>query len=314
MLQANKFQKKKKISSNDIERGLVLDFDLAKFKQPLDLNTKFKIYIENASTFFIAPGKSDNGDSISIPAGENVIKVTRELTKRTESLKEKCLIEKDKSYPEFRLVNLFNQLKITYLQGDCFDLCAFENFCGFSYTDNDFESKTKELLLSKNLFKTCITRASDEGEINSNETIQEKCNKECPLECESFEYKTSHRFLGHYFSQNSNVAESKLKLKVYYPKLGYVLLTKFVKISSTDLFAQLGGVVGVFFSVNIFTFAEILIIFVEVISDYLRKKTYQRKMFDFKLNSIQETNKIEQEKTSRIENNVNIFKIKSVSL
>ena len=44
------------------------------------------------------------------------------------------------------------------------------------------------------------------------------------------------------------------------------------------------------------------------------KKTYQRKMFDFKLNSIQETNKIEQEKTSRIENNVNIFKIKSVSL
>ena len=260
----------RKISSNDIDRGLVINLNLSKFKQQLNFNSKFKIYIENASTIFIAPGKSDNSDSITIPAGENIIKVARELIKRSKTLNENCYNQKESS--NYRLVKLFNSAEKSYLQSDCLDLCVFEKLCGFSYTEGN---QSLDFLLGRKY--ECIAKSNEEGILNSNLSIQEQCNQECPLECESFRYKMSHSYLGHYFSQSSFGAESILKLSVYYPKLEYTLSGKLIKITLEDLISQLGGVLGLFLGVSFFTFVEILIIFLEVLDNFWKRKVFTSK-------------------------------------
>jgi len=287
----------KDVFSNDIDKGLVIHLNLSKFKQPLDHNTKFKIYIENASTLFIAAGKSDNGESITMPAGENIIKVTREIINRSESLNENCYNQKDRTKNKYRLVNVFNDINKTYIQSECLDLCAIEKFCNFSYSiQESFNSKVEEFINSKNF--ECVTKSSDDGAINFNNTIQNECKKECPLECETYIYKTSHSFLGHYFSENSSVTESRVQLSVYYPKLEYTLIKKFTRITFIDLVSQLGGVINLFFSVSLFSLVEILMIFLEVIVNHLKKKTSRRETFELKLNSVQANQNIPHENRS----------------
>jgi len=257
------------ILSNDIDRGLVINLNLSKFKQHLDLNTKFKIYIENASTLFLPYGKSDSGESNTIPAGENVIKVTRELIKRS-SKNEYCYNPIDRSSNKFRFVNIFNAIQKTYLQSDCLDLCIIEKICEFRLEDSD---NFEKFVLSKKY--DCITKSREDALLNLNQTIQEQCSEECPLDCELFSYKTSHIYLGHYFSEKNYGAELRLQLSIYYPKLEYILSTKMTKITWEDLVSQLGGVLGLFLGLSFFTLTEILIIFLEVIVEFF--KTFQSK-------------------------------------
>jgi hypothetical protein len=62
--------------------------------------------------------------------------------------------------------------------------------------------------------------------------------------------------------------------------------------------SQLGGVINLFFSVSLFSLVEILMIFLEVIVNNLKKKTSRRETFELKLNSVQANQNIPHENRS----------------
>ena len=50
-----------------------------------------------------------------------------------------------------------------------------------------------------------------------------------------------------------------------------------IKITLEDLISQLGGVLGLFLGVSFFTFVEILIIFLEVLDNFWKRKVFSSK-------------------------------------
>ena len=81
----------------------------------------------------------------------------------------------------------------------------------------------------------------------------EECSKtSCPLQCkyEEFDYSLS--------SLTNPSSDTYLNLNIYYPSLEYTQITESPKTSPYDLLAQLGGALGMFVSLSVFTLVEIL--------------------------------------------------------
>ena len=107
------------------------------------------------------------------------------------------------------------------------------------------------------------------------------CKKDCPLECESVKYDlqvTSLIFPSEQMYNSMNRSEYLLKesereitfgmssdvylyLNVFYPYLEYTLLIESPKTLPVDLFASIGGSLGLFIGLSIFSFFEILEVF-----------------------------------------------------
>ena len=92
------------------------------------------------------------------------------------------------------------------------------------------------------------------------ESLVDKCNKYCPLECDSSEYTTSYSFhITETLSRNDT-----LKIKAYYKELKYILISQEPKMDIIDLIANIGGLFGLFLGASFLSFIEIFELLFEV--------------------------------------------------
>ena len=205
-----------------------------------------------------------------------------------------CDIDNDssKSFNNNEFFKLFAETNYQYSQSACLDICYQKlsiNIC--NCTDPT----------SLSLYDTANCQGQEQYSCNwevynnftnPNGTEYSYCINLCPLECNQTEYKTTSistvNLIGEYYvdfiKQNKNLsadfvtktldsktaANSVVSINIYYDSLSYDLTTESPAISAIDLFAEIGGQLSLLLGLSLFTFCEIIEIFIEVF--YIKKK------------------------------------------
>jgi len=143
-----------------------------------------------------------------------------------------------------------------YSQQRCYKLCF-----DLDYITNNPCNCTTNVRID-NVWQKCFVEMEKEN-INgctfkykakfNQESLIDKCNKYCPLECDSSEYTTSYSFhITETLSRNDT-----LKFKAYYKELKYILISQEPKMDIIDLIANIGGLFGLFLGASFLSFIEI---------------------------------------------------------
>ena len=138
----------------------------------------------------------------------------------------------------------------TYRQVDCFDLCKQDIFiskCGCFYT---------RYPNMKNQIRPCMSMSDfncfREIEALGNYDLDKCALNSCPLECNSVRYDVTISNL------NSILSSYSLGfIDVFYQSLAYTEITEIPKMVVIDLLGQIGGNLGMFISLSVFSLLEI---------------------------------------------------------
>ena len=92
---------------------------------------------------------------------------------------------------------------------------------------------------------------------------------ECPIECNSVTYSiASHTSL--IFDDDYNLYYDKAEVMIYYETHDYTLIQQVPQISPTNLFGDIGGILGLLIGVSILSIAEIMEFMIELIFAYIK--------------------------------------------
>ena len=139
--------------------------------------------------------------------------------------------------------------------------------------------------------KPCVdqnqTFCLNEVGIEFSNNIKEICASECPLECDYITYETSMSQLDYpnrqHFDglktrnkeyENMSLEEYKrthLRLNIHFKSNDYAEIREFPKTSAIELVSNLGGVLGIFLGLSIFSFVEVFDILLRIVIIVLRK-------------------------------------------
>ena len=236
-----------------------------------------KIYIHNGSILasftdetFIETGKQTN------------IAIKKTFAHKAPSPHSQC-----QDLHEFKsdLTELMKELKVLYRQNDCLKLCLqtiIVNYCGCFYPElPTFDD-------SLPCFNTSQTACFKQKNDYSTDEFRNKCDTQCPLECDSVTYELKATSLDfpteqYYETLKINSKEpfelsyeeykkSHLSLNIYYPNVEYTEISEMPKMTLIDLISNLGGVLGIFLGFSIFSFVEILEILLRVLFIICKRK------------------------------------------
>jgi hypothetical protein len=101
---------------------------------------------------------------------------------------------------------------------------------------------------------------------------REECEKvSCPLECNSVDYDLSVSSLvySNSLSERNSDFSSTVHLIIYYYTLEYTFISESPQTTELGLFASIGGTLGIFISLSLFTVFEIVEILILVINALL---------------------------------------------
>ncbi len=179
---------------------------------------------------------------------------------------------------------IVNDLKRTYRQYDCFNLCRQKIIiekCGCYYPKYPRLDNRTAACLNQTQWE-CIS--DPKNDLNTNN--QKECTVKCPLQCESTTYslqlssawfpaeslsnfwfnktcqKTNFTSLSECYDNwklidYTTYPNLSLALNVFYPYLEYTEITESPKTSWFDLVSQVGGSLGVFLGLSVFHFLEV---------------------------------------------------------
>jgi hypothetical protein len=176
-----------------------------------------------------------------------------------------------------------------YRQKKCFNLClqkliidncrCFSTF--YSIFDYVFTKQIKPCSDSNQ--NKCLNNVG----LNFLNNIEETCASECPLECEYITYETSMSQLDYPNIQHfddlktrnkeyENMSMEKYKkthfrLNIHFKSNEYTEIREMPKTSAIELISNLGGVLGIFLGLSIFSFVEVFEILFRIVIIGLRK-------------------------------------------
>ena len=216
------------------------------------------------------------GDIITAPAGaETNLIVNRNFVTKLEKPYGNCLKDATNSskFGSIYFKHMVSKLDLRYNQEYCLLICE-QNLI------NTQCNCTNELLPT---FKDKLEICENETQILCMAEILDKfgetslvfdCQAECPIECDSIEYKvTSYRALyPNEFYTNAlykhaqakgmnisleNIPKAFAKLNVYYQSMQYTKTVQMISIMPVSLFSNLFSTINFFTGLNIFTAVEI---------------------------------------------------------
>ena len=147
----------------------------------------------------------------------------------------------------------------------------------------------------KNALKKQIKPCSDSNQIKCvtnvtikfSNNIEETCASECPLECEYVTYETSMSQLEYSNRQHFNDLKTRFKeyenmsleeykkthlsLNIHFKSNEYTEIREMPKMTPIELISNLGGVLGIFLGLSIFSFVEVFEILLRIAIIVLRK-------------------------------------------
>jgi hypothetical protein len=248
---------------------LILTLPKNQNKYPTLSGHGFKIYIHNKTLDPMIP------EEINYEVGKDIdVAISKTFTYKTPEPYSEC---KDLTAFTSPLMQVLAGANKTYRQFDCIKLCLQKNiseFCGCYYSK--YLRVLNDVPACLNLSQlNCIYSQQN------NFIPNEECFEQCPLECNIVTYtiqtssvdfpsKSSYENLlnstsfvesfqnysGETFSLDS-IKDYMISLKIYYPFTRYTLITELPKTSWFELFAQIGGSMGMLLGFSIFHFIEL---------------------------------------------------------
>jgi hypothetical protein len=257
----------------------LLNLTTLKSPPPPILGAVFRI--ENSSYLsYTAPN-----DILISPGFQTNIVVKREFNSILPKPYSDC--EYDSNSPKYRhgmdLYNLILNSKYQYTQSFCFMQCLQRVIigkynCSLKFWVSLFNASTCSMDIQIALVYTDTTTLNEEF-------FEKNCLSQCPLECDQASLKTSITFnqLNGYayvekIRNNSNLSmdfvnrpinansarESIAYVNVFYSSLSYASTTETSKINFVSLLASMGGNLGLFLGVSVFSLCEIVEVVVEI--------------------------------------------------
>jgi hypothetical protein len=246
-------------------------------KYPTYHSTGLRIFVHNNSFL------SSSADEILVETGKHSsISIKKTITHKTPMPHSEC-----QDLSQFKS-DLYDYIKLNnaeYRQKDCFEMCLqkmiIEN-CGCFYAwlpvfgfslPPCFKSSQFQCLASK------FNEAIDE--------LESICGPKCPLECNSVTYDLTVSALSFPNRQFYNLLELNasemswekfrrlhLGLDIFFPVKQYTEISETPKITFVDLVSSIGGALGVFLGLSVFSFIEIFEIIFHVLILVLRKREH----------------------------------------
>ena len=207
-------------------------------------------------------------DGVKIKPGDNsYIAVSRTFTRKQPRPYSVCIDLTQYSSKYFDLIIEQNR---TYRQADCFELCFQERVIetcecyDLRFLDINKNSTAPCLNMTQ---WNCITNEYYKYDYTQCALLY------CPLECESMSYGMSVSTLEnpsyHWYldigSPDGSYDQYKsewINFNVFYPTLSYTAISETPKVLLSDLFAQIGGSLGMFVSFSVFSLFEFLEVFI----------------------------------------------------
>jgi len=273
MFNSNASQVKKTKMSGSLYGLLVLLGNLtSQNKYPTSYASGLRVFVTNTS--FLTQSSQQKLVETS--------KFTSIEIKKTIAYREPYPYSQCKDLSDFKS-ELHDQLQKSggnYRQTYCFELCLqrliiLECKC-FLYAFPTFDHQKVKPCFTLN-DSSCYFQVI----INASNKLEEKCILECPLECDYVRYDLGSSTLSfpneEFFESLKNssneyaamsIDEFKRKylvLNVFYANKEYTEMREIPKISLIDLVSNLGGVVGVFLGLTIFTLIEIMELIIQLI-------------------------------------------------
>jgi len=190
------------------------------------------------------------------------------------------------------IINYILDYNRTYSQNKCYHLCAYlfaieESNCSCNSTLDRFD---KYCIRQFYDIETNITACIAKYLIKfRNELQYEKCNKYCPMECDSISYSIRH-YLSNFpasgkigktskkdhglnrFGTYEEVNQHFVALYVYYKDLKYTLISQDPKTETFNFISNIGGILGLFLGISFLSFVEVFEIFFEIMFILIRIK------------------------------------------
>ena len=233
-------------------------------------STGLKLFIHNGS--FVSTG----AEEIFIKTGEQTnIKLTKIFTRKATYPHSTC---QDVTKFQSNTFNLMQNFQSEYRQRDCFEICLqnliiAECKCLLAILP-EIDNYLPCVNSSQN---TCLNRVYE----NRTRLIKEKCENECPLECDYTSYDWSMSSLVYpsmpYFNSirknskfYSNFTFAKYKeshsmINIFFESVEYTEIVETPMISFLDLISNLGGVLGIFLGFSIFSLVELMELILKII-------------------------------------------------
>ena len=205
----------------------------------------------------------------------------------------------DSSSPKFiqglDLYNLISQSGYFYTQQFCFYQC-YQEFIVRKY--NCSSARFLSLFNATNCNHQEINSIMFANDDFSSIFINKNCLSACPLECDQALYKTSVSFSqmseNEYYVQsiktrpnltldflnrtlNSQTAkESIVRVNIFYESLSYTLATESPKLDGISLLGEIGGNLGLFLGISVFSVCEVIEVAIEIF--FILNKRHQNKV------------------------------------
>ena len=233
-------------------------------------NDGIVIFVHNSSSF-----KPTSADGVCLEPGKSTfISVKKTITHKHPYPYSKC-IELDDNTFKSELYDFILKSNKAYRQRDCIELCIQRNIikkCNcYSLEIGDLNTVKRPCLNLTDLVCLLEQKSTFNGK---------ECEKHfCPLECDSIKYdlhlltivfpnrkgfnsmnETSKKFMEKVLNQSLTYDLFKqmyLQFNVFYSYLEYSEMSETPKVSCVDLLTQIGGSLGMFFSLSVFTLFEI---------------------------------------------------------
>jgi len=261
------------------------NYGLGLFIGPLHTASKYPTFHSKGLRIFVHNSSflSSTADEILVETGKHSsISIKKTITHKTPVPHSECL-----DLSQFKS-NLFDYIKtnhVEYRQKDCFELClqkAIIDECECFYTWLSVYGKSTQPCFNSTQFH-CLAQKFNEV-IDKIETL---CSPQCPLECDSITYDLSVSALTFpnrqfYDLLELNASEMNLEeygrlhlgLDIFFPVKQYTLISETPKVTFVDLATSIGGALGVFLGLSVFSFIEIFEIICQILFlAFRRQKT-----------------------------------------
>jgi hypothetical protein len=243
-------------------------------KYPTYHSTGLRIFVHNNSFL------SSSADEILVETGKHSsISIKKTFTYKTPMPHSQC---QDLSQFDSDLYNYIKVNHVEYRQKDCFELCLQKMIidnCSCFYTWLPIYGLSSQPCSSIE-FK-CLASVFNEVK----DEIETICAPQCPLECNyvaydltmsslSFPNKEFYDALKLNASQMSlnEYRQSHLGLDIFFPIKQYTEISETPKITFVDLVSSIGGALGVFLGLSVFSFIEISEIIIHVLYLLFKKR------------------------------------------
>ena len=226
------------------------------------------------------------GDGILVETGLHYrLTLSREFKSSLPKPYSNCEVDSNYVNPKLDIYNLIKQSSIGYSQKVCFLQCLQKLFIekcnctvpAFVSVFNVVSCFTSEQI-------DCTLKAYSQIYVKNNFQTN-NCSSLCPLECESSKFSytlTSFRLVGDsyvdFIKSNSNLSadfllreitpnvakDSFVSVKIFYDSLSYQMSSESPQMDILSLIASIGGNLGLFLSVNLFSLCEIVCTLIEI--------------------------------------------------